>query len=837
MAPLLIPFLALAVGVVFGITEKVGLVSATLSCCTGAVSAVLMNRGRNAALLIAFASVGAVGANAARLGRAAWRDRSQKLCALQSERISGVVVWVEGRPDDTFRLVLDDLVVADTEGRRMWAWPGEMEVYVLQPSVRPRVGDRVEVGGDVRCLVGKNRFERGRLGEGFVATAWVRHPGELVRRDAGCGGDGMIDRFLSHLRSLVEDALRTTRPGAGRKILWGMLLGPSKVVGHSLRESFARLGLAHVLVISGLHMTLLATLVFGLILALLRWVIGVGGVVAARQAAAWATLPVVWLFVAIAGACPATLRAAAMGSCVLVAVGTGRESSGLNALALGGGGLLVWRPGWLAHAGFQLSFVAVASLLWMAGEPRPKEDLAEDQEPGSDRLRRVKKVASTLFWASVVVTAATAPLVAHYFGRVAVAGVFANLVAVPLFLWVVLPLGLMGTAAFAMWPPAGELILSLGSRLAATFGDWVVWASEWAPHFGSPISIGWWRVFCLYVLLGCFAWHAKGRRSSRWTKRARACAAVLAATLFVVGAPFSEPSPRLRVTFLDLGGGESVLVELPDRRSILVDAGGGSLDGKPPVCRVVVPELRRRGVKRLDVVVLTHFHADHTGGLPGLLEEIEVGEVWIASEPTTHGAEPKAIRRVVEACRRHEVPIRRPRDLTASTVRVEVVHPLFGQGGQVGVDALLSANENSIVLRVSHPTASILLTGDIQEMGEAALLARGLAPVEVVKVAHHGSQGSSTTAFVRAASPCLAIVCGGDPSPLVEKRYEMVGSEILTTGRHGTIEISVDEKGVSVRKAQKETRGLPLRCKRSSVLSKQLIFPAISSLDRTYPLN
>jgi competence protein ComEC len=277
--------------------------------------------------------------------------------------------------------------------------------------------------------------------------------------------------------------------------------------------------------------------------------------------------------------------------------------------------------------------------------------------------------------------------------------------------------------------------------------------------------------------------------------------ALLATAAVIATYPFAPrlASQRLEVTVLDVGQGDSIFVSFPHGRIMLVDGGGelgsfrsgGMRSGIDSGEDVVSPYLWSRGIKKIDVVALTHAHEDHLGGLPAIFENFRVGEFWVGRDIGS-----AAYRQVLEAARAHGVAVRHLKQGDAFSEDGVAGSVLWPEELSEGKSA---RNDDSLVLRLADGAESFLLAGDIERPSERAILAED-QPVQVnfLKVAHHGSKTSTTEPFLLAAHPAFAAISAGrdntfgHPAPEVTERLAEAGVRVFRTDRDGAITASTD---------------------------------------------
>ena len=644
------------------------------------------------------------------------------------------------------------------------------------------------------------------------------------------------------LRSIDNLYPRWSAQGRCGTVLKAVLLGDRSSLDSETIENFRKTGLYHLLVIAGLHV--------GLLVLLASWLLRLFPL--GEPSRRLIVLVLLLFYSVLVEQRAPTLRATLMISLYLLARLLYRDHSTLNAIGLAALILLLSRPAWLYESGFQLSFSAalliaglVAPILARTTEPyrralRNLDERTLDAQLAPQqaqfrldlralitglrtRLRFLERhgalasavvtgptrlmlwTANILLFSTVLQVGLLLPMAAT-FHRVAFAGIILNALAIPLMtllLALAVPTVLLGALlpALAAWP-AKALAVVMAVLFALTdLPRLPAWLSFRVPN--PPLWVG-----CGFVLSILVAAVALGRHA--WTFRLSMAALGLMTALVAIH-PFSPrlPSGILEITALDCGQGDSLFLVLPDKTTMLVDASGtrnrstseGAFQGRlwDPGEDIVSPYLWSRGVKRIDIVVLSHPHEDHLGGLFAVVRNFPIGEFWHAANSAT-----PAYSGLLERVRQKGVA---ERTLAAGDE--------LERGGAI-VRALwparswrpsgLPSHDDSLVLRLSYHGASVLLPGDISTEVEQALLASG-EPLEseVLKVAHHGSNSSTSTEFLARVNPRVAIVTGGAggfgnlPSPETLGRLRERGIRVFRSDVDGATTVQMSDSFLGVR--------------------------------------
>ncbi len=682
------------------------------------------------------------------------------------------------------------------------------------PEVEP--GDRVVVRGRLEPP-GDDAYGSYLRRVGVVATVWSR---SLERQPAP---PAPLD--LERLRRGAAEALARAIPEPESGLAAGILLGLRDRVDRDLATDFTTAGASHVVAISGWNIAIVAASVAAL-----------GGRFARRRRSVL-TIAAIVAYVAFVGASASVLRAAAMAAVVLLARESGRAGRAASALAWAATLIVVVDPSLVRDPGFQLSTLATAGLLaWST----PLAAWIASRTGG-----RLPGWLTENLAVSLAAQAATLPIVLASFGRLSLVAPLVNLVVVPL----VAPAMAMGGVALV----AGLAVLPPGVPGAvATVGGLPAWATLAlivaavragaslplaSLNLAPPLDVVAAVLAAVLILLmssrrvrdAARRWrgHAPRRpvrpptgrptrdpvgvRLSRVERLAALAVAVaVAATALVL---VHRPDGRTRITVLDVGQGDAILVEGSRGGRLLVDGGPD-----PNRLLVALDERVPPWDRRIDAVVLTHPHEDHVAGLAVLLERYRVGRVF---EPGMRGPGPGY---AAWASRLAALGTEAGRLSTGDRFALDdigflVLWPDRAAVPREPTDTGTGINNVSIVLLGEVGARRFLLAGDIEEQIDPILLARGLPRVDMLKVAHHGSRTSSTPPFLDAVAPSVAVVSAGagnpygHPAPATIARLKASVERVLRTDTDGSVEVDLrpDRVDVHAAGARRRSEGPPLR--------------------------
>lgn len=562
-----------------------------------------------------------------------------------------------------------------------------------------------------------------------------------------------------------------------------LALGEGGAVIRDDRSTVAAAGLSHVLAVSGLHVALVS----GALVVALRWfLLWLPFVTHASKQAALAGIPIAFSYAAFAGGTPSGWRAAVTASVTWLLVAMGRKPRSLPVAALTVLLLSIPNAAMATRPAFLLSVLATAAII--TGGLHPQGALLASAHTTSRAI------------------IATTPIVWWCFGGVPWVGWVSNLLLLPLATVALIPLANLHSLA-AFFPALVSVTGPITDAVTQAFFAACAFMVVHAPAYTFP------PLTVLQGVLVAFACLAVLSVRSWRNRLAVIACAVFLLSLAEVHARHDAAAPgdAVRVTFLDVGQGDAALIDLPDGRLVLVDAGGGIPD---PGAHVLLPLLEARREKRIDLAVITHGHPDHYDGLRALVDRIDIAELWLPGQ--TLWEQPDGpLTELVAMFEHRGTVVRWPHTLCNGarhygSATIEVLWPC------PRYDPTLDVNDNSLVFRLTHQDRVFLFTGDIEREAELAL-ARGPRRLvaDVLKVAHHGSRTSSVGTFVRRVGPQLGVVSSGQgnryghPHPEVLERLSSSGL-VLRTDEQGSIIVRSDRGGLSVRTwKEREWRAVP----------------------------
>jgi len=582
-------------------------------------------------------------------------------------------------------------------------------------------------------------------------------------------------RMISKVRQEIQKKIEFFFPGENQylsssgAVLEALLLGERGRISESLSRSLQDSGLYHLFAISGAHIAIISFLIFS-VLKILN--------VPNRTSYIVLIFLLIFYSMLVEGR-PSVIRATIMTLAFLLGRLIWKDTNLLNTLSLSAFILLLFNPFHLFSLGYQMTFAATLSIVLffpIVIKYLPKLPLN----------------ISEILALSITAQLGILPITASAFNRIAFAPLILNLIAIPL-------ISIIMTAGYVFIPIAftNASVAQLLVKLLDLFIDILIRISQFAstvnflsyripdPHI--IIIIGTY-VFLLALLL------------PQKIKRQKLITSILFFSFFavLVTYPFPSYSHHLCMTFMDVGNGDSILVEFPGKKKMLVDGGGSTYGNFDIGERILSPVLWDKGIKKIDYLVLTHAHPDHLYGLFSVVENFKIKRFWESTSPTEDRAylafkeklDPKTKKE--QLCQGTSIKI--------GQVEIKILHPARPKNPPP-----LVSNNQSLVMMITYQKISFLLTGDIEYQAEQNILSiYHNLDCQVLKCPHHGSSSSSTEPFIKAVSPKIVVISVGEnnlyglPDESVICRYKKMDVEVYRTDHHGAVEIVSNGKGICI---------------------------------------
>ncbi|MGH8013419.1 MAG: DNA internalization-related competence protein ComEC/Rec2 [Candidatus Binataceae bacterium] len=734
--------------------------------------------------------------------------------------VKGRIVRAPEHPGEDRTYLFVDTTTAALESHRFKPVSGRLRITVL--------GDRHYLVGQWIRVTGRIRFPRndGNPGE-FDYRAYILRQGVAATMFAG-GDHGRApaitiagyrrifpDSEIQRVRDRIGDFIDANSSGDARAEMRALVIGDRGAITRQLRQRFSRTGMAHLLVISGLHLGFVAAAAFFVVRLLMGFfptlmARGYGNKIAAGGAAV-----AVVSYGLIAGHHVSTMRALVMVLSYTLAIMIDRPREVLASLALAALIICLALPGSTADIGFQLSFVSVAVIIlgmsrfarWWRGRYQPLGVLV-GQGRGVAALEWIAGYIAVSFWAML----GTAPLTAYHFNQFSLVGLAANAVVVPVMGLGATVCALSAAALSFIYVPLAREMLFLAVYLAnigtALAGWFARWPMAWVRVF-TPTLLELALAYGLLLLWLC--WPARERASvtsvAAKTKQAanepavsgrafasfewRLIGLALMLTALIADAGWWTWQryfyPDLRITFLSVGEGDAAVVRFPGGRVMLIDGGGSFFGSFDPGERIVAPYLWSRRIMHVDYIALSHPDRDHFGGLIFIARNFSPSQFWTTGVTSNDASYTELLDAIKQAGTHTQLVDANTPMLLIGGARVRCLGPPAGDAGE-------NHNNTSMVLRMDYGHASFLFTGDLEAKGERELIESGAdLSATVLKVPHHGSDTSSTQEFLKAIQPRVAVISLGYhnrfhfPAPEVVGRYKNDGILLLRTDQDGAV--------------------------------------------------
>ena len=708
---------------------------------------------------------------------------------LKKTVITGKVVSFAKHYEKKIKITVSCQTIQTKDGMEKVTGKINLNLYGLSQKV-PEFGDIIAFKSSVKSVrnfmnPGAFDYERFLKLKGIYGTAWtdIEKIKVLTRMDQISFFSQLI-RKIEKVRTNYYYFILNEHSKSG-KIMASLITGKKEVISPDIRDLFSKAGISHLLAISGLHLSIVSTLFFYLFYRVLSFVPTLLIPGRSKKIAGVLTIIPLTLYAVFSGFSPSTQRAFLMIIVLLFSFVSEKEKDFFSSLSVAGILILTLDSTALFSISFQLSFIAIIFIV--CGISLLKKVLLIFNKNLSSKTFLMMFVT---FFASV----GTLPLTAHYFNIISTIGLISNLIAIPILGFIVLPLGLISLACFSYLPLLATFIINVCKGLIL----FLITCSEFfisIPYsWLRTTTLSWIEIMTIYLVFILIFFILKGHR--------KASAFLTAATFLLVIYNFSnnvlekKSDLNLTITIIDVGQGNSALIQTPEGKNILVDGGGFSDISSFDTGRfIIAPFLWQKRIRSLDCVILTHPESDHLNGLVFILQNFQVHTL-------IKNADRKNSRNyttLIKTCKKRNIRILNPLN--------EGKYMDFGTTRLLFYDSskdifAYDFNNNSLVFKVIYKDFSMLFPGDILSHREKNLSVKNDPDLHstIMLSPHHGSSTSSTQSFLDRVQPKIVIIsCGwhnryGFPHYKVLKRYKEQGINIFRTDNGGAIFISSDGK-------------------------------------------
>ena len=644
-------------------------------------------------------------------------------------------------------------------------------------------------------------YERHLAFERIYTTGFLAEEGEWAKIGKGFKNPFLL--WMESLRDHIRDFLNREANPPTSSIFKALVLGEQGDIPEEIKEYFILTGTAHLLAISGDQFGIVALLSFSLFIWILKRSEFLLLSISVRKWAAGLTIPCIVLYAFIAGREISVIRAAIMVITFLFSILLDRERNLLHTLALAAFLILIFSPPSLFDVSFQLSFLAVFSIIYLV--PRILQEFKQEEIsllPKSSWRKNIFKYIILSLLVTGVAILGTAPFVAFHFNRFAPIGFFTNLLIIPWVGFLIVPLSLTASIFSFFSTPLATFLININGfitlillRLLAFFSS-----IPYASFFMSTPTV--FEIVLFYLLLLSVV-HLRKRKRIRYLFAGLCIVFVLDLTYWDLKGLFQK---NLMMTFIDVGHGDSILLEFPRGKRMLIDGGGLYEDRFDIGKNVIAPFLWKKKIQKIDTLVLTHPDPDHFKGLKFIASQFSIGQFWDnglkgESESYRQLEEILSSKKIERLSLNEASPFQMISGVEISFLNPPVLNSIQRKGSMHW-----DLNNSSLVMKLQFKNVSVLFTGDIRREAEERMLRKGYPlRAEILKVPHHGSSYSSSPLFLQRVKPSYAILSVGErnigrlPHPEVIKRYRQLGSRILRTDKHGAITVITDGEKIEVR--------------------------------------
>ena len=572
-------------------------------------------------------------------------------------------------------------------------------------------------------------------------------------------------------KDFIVRTIQTAMKGDDAYFLIGLLIGDRTDLSDDIKNAFMNTGTIHVLAVSGSHVVLVAEIIF-VVLGLLRF---------SRRPKILIAIAALIYYMYLTGATPSVVRATIMIIVVYVGKFFEERTDIYNVLGVSAVFILLIEPKQLFDVGFQLSFSAVFSIVYFY----PKLNVLIPKIPEPFEEFKIMNWLWQLFAVSLAAQIGTLPFTAYYFGKVSIVSLFANLVVVPL-VGVIVTVGLSGAilGLFSIW--ISSCFSEVNNVISYVTLNFVKWAEQVPYAIVNTSTFGLRETVMYSALIGILF-----NGGNRQLQKTLLFTALCAANIFVYGSFFQLSKNDLRVTFLDVGQGDGAVIQFPTGETMVIDA-GPKTPGFDAGERTVAPFLRKKGISTIDLLITSHPHADHLGGVPFLMRQFTVKQTIDAGQraQTNLFYEYTMLDEKINHRSVHAGMI-----LPFGGAHLYFLHPTKSFIDMDSTNGYSDLNGSSVVFKLQYGTTSMLFTGDAELEAEEQMenVYGNFLDSDLLKAGHHGSSTSSSEHFISLITPKEVVVSVAKfnkfrhPSKKVIERFKSFGAFVHRTDVEGAV--------------------------------------------------
>ncbi|WP_240793433.1 DNA internalization-related competence protein ComEC/Rec2 [Psychrobacillus vulpis] len=577
--------------------------------------------------------------------------------------------------------------------------------------------------------------------------------------------------YMASKRFQMKQHIRSTFPESLQSEAEALLIGSREQMPSEMQKAYQTLGITHLFAISGLHVALVALLLYE---CLLR--VGIR-----KGTANWILILALPLYAFIAGGAPSVWRSVSVTELVLLSMLCKKRLAIDDAFALSIICFVLYQPWIIFQIGFQLSYLAAFSLIY-----------------SSSNLLSNASFIKQSFVITAVCQLIVYPVLLYQFYEVSVSSFLANLLFVPLFTFVILPFNFFFFFLTYLSTPISKLLFSMYEPLRSLLEKFIVYISSFPFQLWNPMKPTLFLIFIAYLAVFIFFISIESKKSKLFS------IVILFIPMVIIHlVPYVDSSTK--ITFLNVGQGDCIIIEMPYRKEVIMIDTGGLLRFDQEAWKdtkevyevgreIVVPFLKGKGITKIDILIITHADADHMEGAEEILEEIRVKEVHI----TPSSFRKEIMNDLMEEINKQRIPLYEKKagdHIKSKYYQFRYLYPL---------DSNYEGNNDSLVLSMRNSYFHGLFIGDLEKQGEEDLVrnySKSLQHLTLLKLGHHGSKTSSNQSFLELTQPKVAVVSAGynnrygHPHPEVVERLKSLQIPFLQTGTDGTIQVEITRVG------------------------------------------